>query len=62
MSQKVRWGILGAANINLDVVPAMKRSPRSEVVVVASRTLTKAQAQAASLGIPQAVEGYEAAD
>ncbi|MCC7206619.1 MAG: Gfo/Idh/MocA family oxidoreductase [Anaerolineae bacterium] len=60
MAQKVRWGILGAANINLDVVPAMQRSPRSEVVALASRTLSKAQAQAARLGIPQAVEGYEA--
>jgi predicted dehydrogenase len=59
MLQKVRWGILGAANINLDVVPAMQRSPRSEVVALASRTLAKAQEQAARLGIPQAVEGYE---
>ena len=60
MAQKVRWGILGAANINLDVVPAMQRSPRSEVVAVASRALAKAQAQAGKLGIREAVEDYEA--
>lgn len=59
MLQKIRWGILGAANINLDVVPAMQHSLRSEVTAIASRNLEKAQAQATKLGVYHAVEGYD---
>lgn len=59
MSEQVRWGILGAANINHDVIPAIKKAQHSEVVAIASRTLEKAQSQAEQFDIAKAYEGYE---
>jgi predicted dehydrogenase len=57
---KVRWGILSTANIGMEkVTPAIMRSPHSEVVAIASRDLSKAQAAAARLGIPKAYGSYE---
>lgn len=57
---KLRWGILGAANIALTkVIPAIQRSRRGEVVAIASRDLAKARAAAESLGIPRAHGSYE---
>jgi predicted dehydrogenase len=56
----VRWGILGAANIALaKVIPAMQRSALTPVVAIASRSLEKARAAAASLGIPRAYGSYD---
>jgi predicted dehydrogenase len=58
---KVKWGILGVARIATQkVIPAMQRGEWSEVSAIASRDLTKAQAAAASLGIPRAYGSYEA--
>ena len=35
--QKIRWGVLGAANIAVEkVIPAMQRGARTEVVAIAS--------------------------
>jgi predicted dehydrogenase len=57
---RVRWGILGAANIGVrKVIPAMQRGARSHVVAIASRNLAKAQAAATELGIARAYGSYE---
>ena len=55
----VRWGILGAANIALKkVIPGMRASALAEVVAIASRDISKAQAAARDLGIPRAYGSY----
>ena len=60
-NRKVKWGILGAANIALrKVIPAMQLGEWSEVAAIASRDLTKAEQAARSLGIPKAYGSYEA--
>jgi predicted dehydrogenase len=60
MSEKVRWGVLGAAKIaTVKVIPAMQRGACSEVVAIASRDLDKARRSAAELGIPKAYGSYE---
>jgi len=57
---KVRWGILSTAKIGTDkVIPAMQRMASCEIVAIASRTLTKAQSAASTLGIPRAYGSYE---
>lgn len=58
---KVRWGVLSTANIGLKkVLPAMQRGQYSAVTAIASRSLEKAQAAAAELGIAKAYGSYEA--
>ncbi len=61
---KVRWGILGTANIAREaVVPAMLKPEyceRLEVTAVASRDLAKAQAMAARFSLANAFGSYEA--
>jgi len=60
MSQKVLWGVLGAAKIATGkVIPAMQRGEWSEVIGIASRDLEKARRVAAELGIPKAYGSYE---
>src|SRR5260221_7450578 len=60
MSQKVRWGVLGAARIaTVKVIPAMQRGAHSEIVAIASRDIGKARRAAAELGIPKAYGSYE---
>jgi predicted dehydrogenase len=60
MPDKVRWGVLGAANIALrKVIPAMQRGERCEIAAIASRDLPKARAAAAALAIPKAYGSYE---
>ena len=57
---KIRWGILSTAKIGTGkVIPAMQRGEFTEVVAIASRSLNKAQAAAADLGIPRAHGSYE---
>ena len=57
----VRWGILSTALIGTQkVIPGMQTSDRLVVAAIASRDLAKAQAAAASLGIPTAYGSYEA--
>ena len=56
----VRWGILSTANIGMEkVIPAIQQSAHSEVVAIASRDLSKAQAAASKLGIAKAYGSYE---
>lgn len=60
MIEKVRWGVLGVANIAVQkVIPAMQRGEWSQVVAIASRDLKKAQQAAEHLGIRQAYGSYE---
>ena len=60
MSKKVRWGVLGAANIAVKkVIPAMQRGEWSEVWAVASRDSEKARRAAEQLGIPKVYGSYE---
>jgi D-xylose 1-dehydrogenase (NADP+, D-xylono-1,5-lactone-forming) len=60
MVEKIRWGVLGAANIaRRRVVPAIQQSSNGEVVAVASRTLDKASDFARELNIPKAYGSYE---
>jgi predicted dehydrogenase len=60
MPDKVRWGILGAANIAVKkVIPAMQRGEWSEVVGLASRDVARAREAARSLGLAKAYGSYE---
>jgi predicted dehydrogenase len=57
---KLRWGVLSTAKIGLEkVIPATMRSPRSSVVAIASRDVSRALAAASKLGIPRAYGSYE---
>jgi D-xylose 1-dehydrogenase (NADP+, D-xylono-1,5-lactone-forming) len=58
--EPVRWGILSTARINRAVIPALRESPLSELVAVASRTDDRAAAYAAEHGVPHAHGSYEA--
>ncbi len=60
MPDKIRWGILSTANIGRKrVIPAMQQTRNGIVAAVASRSLEKAEAFAASTGIPTAYGSYE---
>jgi predicted dehydrogenase len=60
MENKVRWGVLGAANIALKkVIPAMQRGEASEILAIASRDAHKARKAADQLGIPKTYGTYE---
>jgi predicted dehydrogenase len=59
--RKLRWGVLGVANIAVNkVIPAMQRGTWSEITGIASRDLAKAQKAADKLGIPKTHGSYEA--
>jgi len=61
VSQSIRWGILGTANIaRRALVPAIGRSKNGQVAAVASRGEEKAKGFAAELGIRRAYSSYEA--
>ncbi|HLY20408.1 MAG TPA: Gfo/Idh/MocA family oxidoreductase [Bryobacteraceae bacterium] len=60
MIRKVRWGVLGVADIAVKkVIPAMQRGAWSEIAGIASRDLLKARQAARALGIPKAYGSYE---
>ncbi len=57
---KVRWGVLGVANIAMKkVIPAMQRSERCEIVAIASRDPERARQAAKQLQIPKPFGSYE---
>ena len=57
---KVRWGVLGAANIAVKkVIPAMQRGECCEIVALASRDPGKAERWARQLAISKAYGSYE---
>jgi len=58
---KIRWGVLGAANIAVEkVIPAMQRGARTEVVAIASRRPEAGRAAADRHGIARVHASYEA--
>jgi predicted dehydrogenase len=60
MPDKVRWGVLGAANIAVKkVIPAMQKGQWSQISAIASRDRAKAEEAARRLGIPKAYGSYE---
>jgi predicted dehydrogenase len=60
MCKKLRWGVLGTANIGVKkVIPAMQQGRYCSVVAIASRNYTRAQQAATALGIPVAYGSYE---
>ena len=60
MTEKVRWGILGAANIAVKkVIPAMQAGEFCEIAAIASRNAEKAEQAANDLGIPKFYDSYE---
>ena len=60
MAEKIKWGVMGAANIALKkVIPGMQRGEWCEITALASRDLTRAQRAAKELGIPKSFGSYE---
>jgi predicted dehydrogenase len=61
MSKKVRWGVLGVANIAVKkVIPAMQFGELSEVTAIASRDAEKARKASETLRIAKSYGSYEA--
>ncbi len=60
ITPKLRWGILGVANINDRVLPAFARAEHAELRAIASRSLKRAKTAAAAAGIPHAYGNYDA--
>jgi len=57
---KVRWGVLGTANIGVKkVIPAMQQGKHVEMAGIASRDRARAERVAGQLGIPKAYGSYE---
>ena len=56
----VRWGILSTADINRKVIPGAHASDKVELLAVASRSQTRADAYAREWEIPRAYGSYEA--
>lgn len=60
MNKKVRWGILGAANIAVKkVIPSMQNGKFCDIAAIASRDLEKAKRAAEDLRIPKSYGSYE---
>ena len=60
MNDKLRWGVLGVANIAVrQVIPAMQQGEWSQIAAIASRDFEKAQHAAQALGIAKAYGSYE---
>ena len=59
--RKVKWGVLGVANIAVrKVIPGMQAGEWSDIAAIASRDQGKAESAAQTLGIPKAYGSYEA--
>ena len=60
MPTKIRWGVLGAANIaTKKVIPAMQKGDYTTIAAIASRDLSRARRAATDLGIEKAYGSYE---
>ncbi|HWI64556.1 MAG TPA: Gfo/Idh/MocA family oxidoreductase, partial [Symbiobacteriaceae bacterium] len=56
---KLRWGVVGCAQIATGrVIAAINQSERNEVVAIASRELATAEAARAKLGLARAYGSY----
>jgi xylose dehydrogenase (NAD/NADP) len=60
MTEKLKWGLLSTARINRKLIPAIRESPRAELVSVASRSQSRASQYAAEWSIPRAHGTYDA--
>lgn len=60
MSEPVRWGLLSTARINHAILTGARQSERTEVVAVASRDQSRADAYASERGLERAYGSYEA--
>jgi predicted dehydrogenase len=60
MTEKLRWGLLSTARINHKLIPAIRETPRAELVAVASRSQSRASQCATEWSIPQAHGTYDA--
>lgn len=59
MSKKIRWGILGGANIAVKaLIPAIKQSETGVLAAIACRDIGKANRMAQELQIPKAYGSY----
>jgi predicted dehydrogenase len=59
MSEKIRWGVLGVANIAVKkVIPAMQKGRFTEIAAIASRDRDRAERAAKQLGIPKYYGSY----
>ncbi|MFJ7970174.1 Gfo/Idh/MocA family protein [Psychrobacillus sp. NPDC096389] len=57
--KKIRWGIIGAANIaKQQVIPAIQQTSNAEIIAIASQS-GKAQALATQFNIPKTYDTYE---
>jgi predicted dehydrogenase len=60
MNNKLRWGVLGTADIALKkVIPAMQQGRYTSIAAIASRDLKKARKAAEALSIPTAYGSYD---
>jgi predicted dehydrogenase len=60
VQKKVRWGVLGVANIGIKkVIPAMQHGDFTVIAAIASRDKDRAREAAAKLNIPKAYGSYE---
>ncbi|MGA2591741.1 MAG: Gfo/Idh/MocA family oxidoreductase [Bryobacteraceae bacterium] len=60
MIRKVRWGVLGVADIAVKkVIPAMQRGAWCHIAAIASRDMRRAAEAAAALDIPKAYGSYD---
>jgi predicted dehydrogenase len=60
MTEKVRWGILGAANIAVKkVIPSMQAGKYCKITAIASRNAEKSEQTASDLRIPKFYDSYE---
>jgi predicted dehydrogenase len=60
MTDTLNWGLLSTARINRKLIPAIRETPRAELVSVASRSQSRADQYATEWSIPQAHGSYEA--
>jgi predicted dehydrogenase len=58
-SQRLRWGVLGAARITRKLIPAIRRAG-GEIVAIGASRKERAEEASARYGIPRAYEGYDA--
>lgn len=60
MGRKLKWGILGTAEIaKIAVIPAIQQSERGEVLGIASRNADKSAEAAQEFDIPKSYGSYE---
>jgi predicted dehydrogenase len=60
MPEKIKWGVMGAANIALKkVIPGMQRGEWCEITALPLATLKRRSALPTELGIPKSFGSYE---